>query len=251
MVYMSDEKIPDSKDQTILLTENLDAQNYVFNTTSGGTTFQYAEVEVGCIWTPGTVDRAQTPPRMDPILSSAGGGGGGGGAGGGGGGGAGGGGGGTPVRPVTTRSASTIARQGPRRQHRLCLLSPLVAASANGERRLCRHQREALAHIVSYFVYAKMMATDDSSLKIPGSKRCWIRPYASISSALRKSIRNRRSHRRFFARGAAPPGRASFFARHRRQIRLTAQRIRGANRSRLAVRPATARRRAADSRPDA
>lgn len=53
MVYMRMELCRDPKDKTILLTENVDAENYTFDSNGpGGTTFTNAEVTTGCIYAP-------------------------------------------------------------------------------------------------------------------------------------------------------------------------------------------------------
>ena len=168
MVYMSDEKVPDPKDKTILLTENLDAQNYVFNSTSGGTTFQYAEVEVGSIWAPGTVDQSQTAAAHEPDYFRAA----------------------AAAAAVVEAAAVAVvaavvaeAAVEPRGDDTLRINN----SGGKGDgisyaycRPSSRHPQTvnvafvgtnvaALRDNISYFVYAKMMASDDENLKIPGT----------------------------------------------------------------------------------
>lgn len=172
MEYMRDERVRDPKSRTILLTENVDAQNYTFqNTGSSSNAFATAEIEVGCIWSilPGSVSTTSTPPSVNPNLSSGAaaiGGSGSGGSGGSGGGG-----------NTSNTGGQTVADPNDK------LRINNDVGRSDGTYYYCRpssrHPQSVnvafvevnvapLRDAVSYFVYLKLMASDDEGLKQAG-----------------------------------------------------------------------------------
>jgi hypothetical protein len=153
MEYMTDARVKDPHAMTIMLTENIDAQNYVFSTNAGTQNWQYAEIEVGSIWGAGTVDRSTTPPTMNPQL----------GGGGGSGGGGSGGGGATGEDQLRINNSKG---KGSGTDYQYCRPSSNHPQSVNVA--YVGQNVAQLRDSVSYFVFAKLMASDDDNLKTVG-----------------------------------------------------------------------------------
>jgi prepilin-type processing-associated H-X9-DG protein len=71
IVAMNSFNLADEADRTILITENLDARDYVSRTDRhAADNWKAAEVQLGCIWRPGPIDAATQPPQMLPPAES-------------------------------------------------------------------------------------------------------------------------------------------------------------------------------------
>jgi len=152
MEYMSDARVKDPHAMTIMLTENIDAQNYVFNINSGSATWQYTEVEVGSIWGLGTVDRSTTPPTMMPQLTGASSGGN------------------TPQQTATGQDSLRINNsrgKGDGISYAYCRPSSNHPQSVNVA--FVGQNVQQLKDSISYFVFAKLMASDDDNIKQVGA----------------------------------------------------------------------------------
>jgi hypothetical protein len=172
MEYMRDERVRDPKSRTILLSENVDAQNYTFNNTgSSGNAFATAEIEVGCIWSilAGSVSTTSTPPSVQPNLSSAaaaiGGGGSSGGGSSGGGSSGSSGGGATVANPNDKLRINNDVGRGDDSYY-YCRPSSRHPQSVNVA--FVEVNTAPLRDSISYFVFLKMMASDDEGLKQVG-----------------------------------------------------------------------------------
>ncbi|MBN8627770.1 MAG: DUF1559 domain-containing protein [Planctomycetes bacterium] len=160
MVFMRMELCRDPKDKTILLTENVDAGNYTFDSNGpGGTTFSTAEVEVGSIYSPGPVTNPNgTPPTMDPVATNSSGGGGSGG---------GGGGGTTASSDIDNLRLNSNIGQGDQVDYNFCRPSSrhpqLINVAYVGQ------NVQSLKDNIQYFVFAKLMSSDDGQMKLPGT----------------------------------------------------------------------------------
>jgi len=166
MEIMRDERVRDPKDKTILLTENVDAQNYVFNTATGDTTWANAEVEVGCIWAPGIVDATAQPPTMEPQLPTGATGGSSGGTGGGTGASGGGNNDGSTPTGDTLRINNSIGKSDGT-SYAYCRPSSRHPQSVNVA--FVGQNVQSLRDNISYFIFAKLMASDDENLKTVGA----------------------------------------------------------------------------------
>lgn len=163
MEVMRDERVRDPKSRTILLTENVDAGNYAFDPNGATTGFLTAEIEVGAIWSfgSGTVTLG-SPPTVAPLLASSAAGIGGSGGGGGGSGSSGGSGGGTVASPNEKlrinndvgRSDGTYYYCRPSSRHPQSVNAAFVEVNVT-----------PLRDAISYFVYCKLMATDDEAAR--------------------------------------------------------------------------------------
>jgi len=153
MVTMRDELCRDPKEATVLLTENRDAQNYTFgqNVSSGSSTstqYQYAEAEIGCIWTTGTVTwvSAQSAPTMVPTAPD------------------------TPPTGNTNEiwRINVDGGRAPDGNTNYCYARPSSAHPQMVNVAFVGQNVQALRDSISYFVYAKIMASDDARVSIPG-----------------------------------------------------------------------------------
>lgn len=71
MVYATIASVRDPQERTILLTENIDATEYVFRSaTHSAENWKRCEVTTGCIWRPGPIDASTKPPTMTPPAES-------------------------------------------------------------------------------------------------------------------------------------------------------------------------------------
>jgi len=129
--------IRDPKDKTIMFTENVDATDYTFDATlSGGTTFPYAEVQLGCVWDiTAPVVQTATPPVMTPAI-------------------------------VEYRPNVGLAR-GDGVQYQFCRPSSRHPQGFNVA--FAGKNVIFVRDTLSYFIYAKLMASDDAGVKAPGA----------------------------------------------------------------------------------
>lgn len=162
MITMRLEMCRDPKDKTILLTENVDAGNYTFDSQgAGGSTFSNAEVETGCIYTVGPVTNPNNkPPTMNPTDSASQGGGSGGSGGGSGGGSSGG--------SKDSMRINVDPGRGDGISYDYCRPSSKHPQGINvafvGQN--VQFMRDTLA----YFVFAKLMASEDARMRLPGTQ---------------------------------------------------------------------------------
>lgn len=135
MVVTTDRGIRDPKDRTILLTENVDATDYVFDgTRQAADGWRRVEMETGCIWQPGKIDATQKSPTMAP-----------------------------PVPSLALNSdmgkgdGKSFNYTRPSSQHPQAINIAFVGQNV-----------QAMRDTVSYFVYCKLMASDDANVALPG-----------------------------------------------------------------------------------
>lgn len=137
-VYMANELVADPKDKTILLTENIDATSYVFRAaTHGADNWRAAEVQTGCIWRPGKVDESKKPPTMMPPAASL-----------------------QPNVGIGEGNGTSYDYCRPSSRHPQLVNVAFVGQNVS-----------TLRDNVSYYVYAKLMASDDENVRIPGMSR--------------------------------------------------------------------------------
>jgi hypothetical protein len=128
MELMDDSRVKDPHAMTILLTENIDAMNYVFSTTTHASeNWKACEVQTGCIWRPGSIDASQKPPTMTP--------------------------------PVDSLRINGALGLGDGRSYDYCRPSSRHPQSVNVA--FVGQNVMQLRDTISYFVYAKLMASDD------------------------------------------------------------------------------------------
>ncbi len=138
MEYMRDERVRDPKSRTILLTENVDATSYLFEPADhSADDWQAAEMQVGCIWRPGTFDGTTKPPTMKP--------------------------------PVASLSINVDVGKGSDTSYDHCRPSSRHPQSVNVA--YVEQNVQSLSDNISYFVYAKMMASDDDGIAPAGRPR--------------------------------------------------------------------------------
>lgn len=146
MVYMRDEMVRDPKDKTILLTENVDALNYVIDASVGQTAITFAESKVGAIWAANTVNASTTPPQMfvkaEPPETTQG-----------------------PYainvdtgRATESYDATAYTWCRPSSRHPQMVNVAFVTQNV-----------QQLKDTISYFVFAKLMASDDDGIRNPGA----------------------------------------------------------------------------------
>lgn len=162
MVYMRDELVRDPKDKTILLTENIDASTYVINLQSGITTTLNAEAGIGAVWWPGQIVAtagAGTAPVMTPTYTGSSSGGSGGGSGGGGGSGSG------ASSNTTIRINGNAGKGDGSNSYDYCRPASRHPQMVNVA--FVGQNVSTLRDNVSYFVFSKLMSTDDESVDVP------------------------------------------------------------------------------------
>jgi hypothetical protein len=131
MVIMREETVRDPLDKTILLTENVDATSYVFRAAShSADNWRGVEVQAGCIWRPGPIDAHKNPPTMEPAA-------------------------------VTLRPNGG-AGQGSGTSYDYCRPSSKHPQTANVA--FVGQNVWPLRDTISYFVFAKLMASDDANV---------------------------------------------------------------------------------------
>jgi hypothetical protein len=128
MEYMNDARVKDPHAMTILLTENIDATSYVFRSaTHAAENWKACEVQTGCIWRPGPIDATKKPPTMSP--------------------------------PVATLNINKDRGKGDGLNYDYCRPSSNHPQSVNVA--FVGQNVAQLRDTVSYFVFAKLMASDD------------------------------------------------------------------------------------------
>jgi hypothetical protein len=147
-----DERVADPKDKTILLTENIDATSYVFRAaTHGADNWKAAEVQTGCIWRPGKVDESKDPPTMTPSVASL-----------------------QPNVGIGLEDGTSYDYCRPSSRHPQSFNVAFAGQNVS-----------SLRDNVSYYVYAKLMASDDENVRIPGKS------LEETTSALGRQFRTR------------------------------------------------------------
>jgi len=138
MVVMRSGQIRDPKDKTILFTENLDAGSYVFDPkTVPNADPANAEIGWGCIWGAGAVDAKAMPPTM------------------------------TPDAPASAINAKLdVASRKPGYEY--CRPSSSHVGGVNVA--FAAGNVVFLNDKINYFVFAKLMASDDAGIKTPGTQ---------------------------------------------------------------------------------
>lgn len=138
MVLMKYDLVRDRKDRTILLTENVDAGNYAFSSEAGSRDgWQTTEIEVGCIWRPGTFEGTGKPPQMKP--------------------------------PVASLQPNVELGKGDGKSYDYCRPSSRHPQSFNVA--FVEPSVMPLRDTISYFVYAKLMSSDDAGIAPAGRPR--------------------------------------------------------------------------------
>lgn len=138
-VVMQLSRIRDPKDKTILFTENVDGGDYTFDTTTaGGATFPYAEIQLGCIWdiTAPVTNPTATPPLLTPVI---------------------------PEYRMNVGLA-----KGDNVSYQYCRPSSRHPQGVN----IAFSGKNVMfvRDTISYFIYAKLMASDDAGVKAPGGQ---------------------------------------------------------------------------------
>lgn len=137
MVLMRDEKVQDPKSRTILLTENIDATNYAFDAaTQSADGWRSVEMETGCIWRPGTFTTSRGAPVMQPPAAS--------------------------LHPNVGRGpgdGKSFDHTRPSSRHPQSVNVAFVEINV-----------APLRDSISYFVYAKLMASDDAHMAPAGRR---------------------------------------------------------------------------------
>jgi hypothetical protein len=129
MIYSTD-RIPDRPELTILLTENVDAGEYVFDArTQAADNWRACEVTTGCIWRPGSIDASKKPPTMTP--------------------------------PVASLTINSSIGKGDGRSYDFCRPSSHHPQSVNVA--YVGQNVAQLRDTVSYYVFARLMAPDDAN----------------------------------------------------------------------------------------
>jgi hypothetical protein len=135
MVHMRDGHIRDPKDMTILVTESVDATEYVIDAKrQSADGWQGVEREIGCIWLPGKTDNSTKPPTM------------------------------TPPIPSLKINAEPGLGTGRNFNH----TRPPSKHPGGVNVAFAGQNVRFLNEKISYFVYCKLMASDDANVAIPG-----------------------------------------------------------------------------------
>ena len=138
MVLMKYDLVRDRKERTILLTENVDAVNYAFSSEAGSRDgWQTTEIEVGCIWRPGTFEGTGKPPQMKP--------------------------------PVASLQPNVEMDKGDGKSYDFCRPSSRHPQGVNVA--FVEQNVQGLSDAISYFVYAKLMSSDDAAIAPAGQPR--------------------------------------------------------------------------------
>lgn len=154
-VIMRDEMCRDPKDKTILLTENVDANNYAYDQRQTGSASAYTagtsvpEADMGSIWALGTISAAAStsvaPTMIPPILDT------------------------VNNLPTLGINANT-GRGDPNMQGtaKYAYARPSSRHPQSVNVAFAGQNVTALRDAVSYFIFAKLMASDDDGLKQVG-----------------------------------------------------------------------------------
>lgn len=146
MVLMNDEKVRDPKSRTILLTENVDATNYTFDAAAQSADgWRAAEIETGCIWMPGTFEPSRGTPQMKPPIASL-----------------------QPNVGIGLGDRKSFSHTRPSSRHPQAVNVAFVEVNV-----------PPLRDTISYFVYAKLMTSDDEQVRPAG-----VRPDATAIDAI-------------------------------------------------------------------
>lgn len=137
MVSMRDERIADPKSRTILLTENVDATSYAFEPSQSADGWQAAEIQTGSIWRLDAVDDSTKPPTMKP--------------------------------PVPSLGINVDMGKGDGKSYNYCRPSSRHPQSVNLA--FVEVNVAPLRDTISYYVYAKLMASDDEHVAPAGQRR--------------------------------------------------------------------------------
>lgn len=138
-VVMQLSRVRDPKDKTILFTENVDAGDYTFDqNTSGGATFPYAEIQLGSVWdiTAPVTNPTATPPLLTPII------------------------------PEYRMNVGLAKGDGVNYQY--CRPSSRHPQGVNIA--FAGKNVMFVRDTLSYFIFAKLMASDDAGVKAPGGQ---------------------------------------------------------------------------------
>jgi hypothetical protein len=131
MVRMTEAGVVDDKYKTILLTENVDATEYVFDAaTQSADGWRAVEIQTGCIWKPGPLDTSKTLPAMTP--------------------------------PTRALQMNVDTGKGTGTSYDYCRPSSHHPQMVNVA--FVATNVAALQEKISYFVYAKLMASDDANV---------------------------------------------------------------------------------------
>jgi prepilin-type N-terminal cleavage/methylation domain-containing protein/prepilin-type processing-associated H-X9-DG protein len=135
-IAMRKSQIKDPVDKTILFTENVDATDYVLRSAAQkAPDYRYAEIDVGCIW---AASPSSTSENQDPKLEP----------------------------PSTTYRVNAEAGTRNKNSYAYCRPSSRHPNGVNVV--FVGGNTSFLSDKISYFVYAKLMSTDDATVAIPG-----------------------------------------------------------------------------------
>jgi hypothetical protein len=154
MVLLKDRMVRDPMDKTIMLTENVDATGYVFHAGSQSADgWRAVEIQTGCIWRPGPIDTSKPLPAM--------------------------------TSPTASLHINVDAGKGNGTSYDYCRPSSHHPRTVNvayvGTNVAALHDK------ISYFVYSKLMASDDAHVAEPGKRYSSTDPASdTIGAAFRK-----------------------------------------------------------------
>lgn len=143
MVVMRSGQVRDAKDKTIMITENVDSGDYTFDSSlTGDTTFKTTEVQIGCVYDVGATpagavtNQTATPPTLTPTVPG--------------------------YRPNVDlgkgdSSYTNYQYCRPSSRHPQGINVAFVGTNVTFVR-----------DTISYFIFAKLMASDDAAMKSPG-----------------------------------------------------------------------------------
>jgi hypothetical protein len=138
MIVMRSGLIRDPKDKTILLTENLDAGSYVVDLKADlARNPERTELDWGCIWEAGPIRDENGKLVMSP-----------------------------GERASAPNANRQLANQGP--SYKLCRPSSSHPGGFNVA--FAGKNVQFVRDTISYFIYAKLMSSDDANMKSPGSE---------------------------------------------------------------------------------
>ena len=137
MILMRSDMIRDSKDRTVLLTENFDAGSYVVDLKADlARNPERTELDWGCIWEAGPIRDENGKLVMSP-----------------------------GERASAPNANRRLANQGP--SYKLCRPSSSHPGGFNVA--FAGKNVQFVRDTISYFIYAKLMASDDQNARLPGS----------------------------------------------------------------------------------
>lgn len=150
MVRQSKEYIlgADGVTNTLMLTENVDAQNYCFDNNG----FQNAEQWLGCVWWPGTADVNVQPPVLNPTVDS--------------------------------QRINVSAGQGDGVSYDFVRPSSRHPGGVNMS--FCDTRTRFVSQDIAYFVYCMIMSPNGANSKLPGTPSPGTRVHQSMTNYLIK-----------------------------------------------------------------